>query len=79
MISDKDRVKMFEMRVNGCTLADIADKYGITRQRVHQILQSNISNGAKMARGREGIIYPNIKKWLKDNDISIVEFAKLFR
>lgn len=77
MISDKDRVKMFEMRVNGCTLADIADKYGITRQRVRQILQSNISNGAKMARGREGIIYPNIKKWLKDNDISIVEFAKL--
>lgn len=77
MIGDEDKIKMFEMRVKGCTLQEIGDRYGITRERVRQILQSITSRSTSMVRGREGIIYPNIKKWLKDNDISIGEFAKL--
>ncbi|MBY7007906.1 XRE family transcriptional regulator [Clostridium botulinum] len=76
MINDKDKIKMFEMRTRGCTLAEIGEMYGITRERVRQILKSAISRSTSMVRGREGIIYPNISKWLKDNDVSIEEFAE---
>ena len=77
MINDKDKIKMFEMRVKGATLQEIGDKFGITRERVRQILKSTISRETSMIRGREGIIYPNISKWLKDNDISISEFTEM--
>lgn len=73
-INDKDKIKMFEMRIRGCTLQEIGDEYGITRERVRQIMQSSISRSTSMIRGREGIIYPNISKWLKDNDVSLEEF-----
>lgn len=77
MISNKDKVKMFEMRLEGCTLQEIADVHGVTRERVRQILQSVISRSTAMKRGREGIIYPNISEWMQDNDISIEDFGKL--
>lgn len=77
MANDKDKVKMFEMRLNGCTLQEIGNEFGITRERVRQILNSVTRRGTSMIRGREGIIYPNISKWLKDNDISLEEFAAM--
>ena len=75
-INDDEKIKMFEMRVRGCTLQEIGNKYGITKERVRQILQSYISRSTSMVRGREGIIYPNISTWLRDNDVSLEEFKK---
>ena len=52
MINDKDKIKMFEMRVKGATLQEIGDKFGITREGVRQILKSTISRYTSMIRGR---------------------------
>jgi hypothetical protein len=75
MINDNDKIKMFEMRVRGCTLEEIGRTYSITRERVRQILKSATSRSTSLIRGRDGIIYPNISNWLRDNDYSIGEFA----
>ena len=43
MINDKDKVKMFEMRVKGGTYEQIGHIFNITRERVRQILKDAIS------------------------------------
>lgn len=43
MINDRDKVKMFEMRVNGCTYEEIGHTFKVTRERVRQILKDTIS------------------------------------
>ncbi len=73
-MTDKDKVKMFEMRLRGCTLQEIGDKFGITRERVRQILSESIK---ERNENLNEIIYVNIAKWLKQNDISLFKFSKM--
>ena len=82
-MTDKDKVKMFEMRLSGCTLQKIADKYGITRERVRQILLQSVTNRKVIRKDYEfdegnlaKVVYPNISDWLMINGISIPEFAR---
>ena len=67
-------IDMFTMRVSGNTLQKIGDKYGITRERVRQILLSAIKC-PKVTW--EGIVYPNLRKWLKDHNLSMLKFGKM--
>lgn len=73
-MTDKDKVKMFEMRLSGCTLQKIGDEFGVTRERVRQILGEAIK---ERKTNVDGIIYVNIVKWLKQNEISLLGFAKM--
>lgn len=82
-MTDKDKVKMFEMRLRGCTLQEIADKYNITREGVRQILLRSVTGNKAIRKDYEfnegdleGIAYPNISNWLKINGITILEFAR---
>lgn len=45
----EEKIEMFTMRVDGATLQECADKYGITRERVRQII-SNPNNSHRGAR-----------------------------
>lgn len=73
-MTDKDKVKMFEMRLRGCTLQEIGDKFGVTRERVRQILSEAIR---QRNTNMDEIIYVNIAKWLKQNEISLSKFSKM--
>jgi len=43
---DTERLQTIrDMRDNGTTLQEIADTFGITRQRVHQILNAKYAHG----------------------------------
>lgn len=77
MISDRNKVKMFEMRVRGYTLEAIGKEFGITRERVRQILRSVCSRSTSIKRGCESMIYPNIAKWLMGNDVSVGELSEM--
>ena len=50
MINDKDKVKMFEMRVKGGTYEQIGLIFNITRERVRQILKDAISRETTMRK-----------------------------
>lgn len=56
------------MRDCGFTLQQIGDQYGISRERVRQIV--NNIHKKKSPCGVKNICYPNVKKWALDNGYS---------
>lgn len=76
---NKDRLlEMIKMRLGGCTYQEIADKYGITRQCVQQSI-ANFAGKERTVRqsSLDRCIYPNIRKWMLDNDISMIKLSKI--
>ena len=70
--SRKRAMEMFEMRLDGATYQEIADKYGITRQCVHQILGYT----PKMFN-LEFVAYKGLRKWMAENGIGVGSFQKI--
>ncbi len=73
-------LKIVQMRLDGYTLQQIADEYGITKQCIQQKL-SSITKNHTIRKGvvrkiDEKIIYPNLAKWIFDNGYSVSSFAK---
>ena len=65
-MTNEKLLDMVRMRINGCTFAEIGDKYGITRQAAEQSIKSIC--GVKRSGRRKvspkiymNIIYPNIR------------------
>ena len=72
---NKERaVEMFKMYLDGSTYQEIADKYGITKQRVHAILgnPNSIKN-----RNYDFINYKGLKNWMEMNKISIAYLHRI--
>lgn len=65
--SQRRMAEMQHMRDCGFTLQQIGDQYGISRERVRQIV-NNIHK--KSPCGVKNICYPNVKKWALDNGYS---------
>ena len=68
----EDKIEVFKMRLDGFTYQEIAEKFGVSKQYINQMLQNVISERRNKAVNK--IVYPNIANWLKDNDCSISEF-----
>ncbi|MBD5463966.1 MAG: helix-turn-helix domain-containing protein [Lachnospiraceae bacterium] len=76
---NKDRLhEMLKMRLDGCTFQEIADKYGVSRQYVQQSIAdfTGKKRGVKKS-SLDKCIYPNIRKWMIDNNISMVKLSKI--
>lgn len=75
----KDRLfEMIEMRINGCTFQEIADKYGVSKQYVQQ----SITNIARTKRGArttsiDMCVYSNLKMWMEENGIHLCTLNKI--
>lgn len=70
--SKAELMEMFQLRMEGYSLQEIGDKFGITRERVRQIL----SNPVRVARASTiKCVYPAISDYLKCNRISACQFA----
>ena len=66
--SQRRMAEMQHMRDCGFTLQQIGDQYGISRERVRQIV--NNIHKKKSPCGVKNICYPNVKKWALDNGYS---------
>lgn len=66
--SQRRMAEMQHMRDCGFTLQQIVDQYGISRERVRQIV--NNIHKKKRTCGVKNICYPNFKKWALDNGYS---------
>lgn len=69
----EQKIEMFAMRVDGCTLQEIGDRFGITRERVRQVFNAVACREANIQRGTENFTYPNLSKWMRTNDVSMSE------
>lgn len=64
-------IKMYEMRLNGDTLQEIGDKFGISRQAVFQ----KIGGFTKHDNAKDKIVFSGIRKWMIENDCSVSKLA----
>ena len=66
----EEKIKAFEMRLDGYTFEEIGKAFGVSKQAVNQAL-------GVVGTGRKGFscIYPNIKRWITDNKMSCKEFS----
>ena len=69
-MTKEEKIDMFAMRANGCTLQQVADKYGITRERVRQILFAYAK-----PRKEKVYAYPNISHWMEENGVTLSQLA----
>ena len=68
--------KMYELRKEGYTHQKIADEFGLSCQRVNQILAERCE-GKFRGWTEERCVYPGIRKWLNDNKISCSELGRI--
>ena len=64
-----------QLRKQGYTLEEIGDRYHMSRQRVHQILNYNYTRKQAPQPAINQIIYPAITKWLTENNMTPKELA----
>lgn len=76
---NKERLMdMVKMRIDGCTYQEIAEKFGVTRQRVQQIMaEFTGKERAKKSFNRTGFIYPNILEWMDEKGLSLAELSRI--
>lgn len=71
-------IEMVKMRSDGCTLQQIADKYGCSRQFVQQSILNFKSRKGKINEiSLRECIYPNLKKWMVENGITLTELSEI--
>lgn len=74
-LSTSDKIEAFSMRLNGSSLQEIADKFGVSRQCIFQIVPTGTSY--RLSNNYESCIYPNIRRFLIENRYSYHRFADL--
>lgn len=62
----EEKIDMFCMRMDGYTLQEIGNQYGITREYVRQILDVG-----KRKDIFQKIVYPGLKQYLVENKMSV--------
>ena len=68
--------KMQQMRKEGSTLEKIGQTFGMSKQRVQQILRRGGEKPKRqMHKNRPISVYVNLEAWAKDNDCSWMELA----
>lgn len=63
-----DIVKAFEMRLDGKTLEEIGQHFGVSRERIRQLFVKNAKSNTprKIAK----IVYPGLREWFQVNCMS---------
>lgn len=67
MQSKENLMKMFEMHLDGISHAEIAKEFGLSRQRVHQIVGNNTILPGRPIRK---CAFPGLVKWMFEHGIS---------
>lgn len=72
-MTKQEVVTMFAMRLDGYTLQEIGEHFGVTRERIRQILESSVkspkANGCKC-------IYPGLRTWFITSGTSAYRMHK---
>ena len=72
----EEKIDAFTMRLDGCTLQEIGDKYGLTRERIRQMFASITTKSGISRKSYKNYIYPNISDWMIDNNVKQSDLSK---
>lgn len=75
-MTNRDKAEAYFMRLNGNSLREIADKFGVSYQYIAQILPSS-APAFHHPTNTEKCIYPAIRKYMEKNRMTYGRFASL--
>ncbi len=66
-----------KLREQGMTYAEIAEKYGISRQAIHQYMKkySVLNRNIKPAT----VVFSGLRQWMYENDVSVSDLEHITR
>lgn len=70
----EQKIEAFRMLTNGSTYREIGDHFNVSKQYIHQVLHHEISG--RSSKPLTTIIYPNLKKWMLENDYTVLRLQK---
>ena len=70
-------LEMFKMRLDGATYQEIADKYGVTRQNVEQILKIREPSKRHSKEKYKICIYKGLREWLEKNNYKLNDLQNI--
>lgn len=75
----KRNIEIMEMREKGYSYQEIAEKYGITRQRAYAIIYNRTERMKEenFSQCLKSVVYPGIRNWMLKNRVTISEFHNL--
>lgn len=68
-MTKEEKILAYSMRLDGAPLQKIADKFGVTREYIRQIT-NGACNRASVCDRVSDCVYPNIRKWMVENECS---------
>lgn len=75
-MTNEERVQAYAMRLEGCSLQECAERFGVTREYIRQITPP-IGNYARTRSKYDKCLYPRIADWLYENRFSYTRFCKM--
>lgn len=72
----EQKVEAYRMRLEGATLRECAEKFGVSREYIRQITPP-VETHPRRRRAYDSCIYPNIKEWMYQNRYSYYAFSKI--
>ena len=75
-MTKEQKLEMFSMRLDGATFQEIGDKFGLTRQRVEQILKFGEIRSHR-SKVSEKCIYKGLSDYIDKEKITLSELAKM--
>ena len=70
-MTKEDKIKAFEMRMDGMTFQEIGDHFGVTQQCIEACFKPERKR--KPINRNFKCIYPGLKKWMLENRVSIMK------
>ena len=72
-MTKEEKIDAFTMRLDGYTLQEIGDKYGVTKERIRQMFAAVTTESGI---SRKNYIFPNIADWMVENNINQITLCK---
>lgn len=72
-----DKEEALRLSRTGMTHSEIALKLGCSRQYINMICSGKNATHQRRVSVHDWIVYPNIKKWLFENQVSMAKFVQL--
>ena len=69
-----EKLQAYKMLLDGCTLQQVGDKFGVSRQRIAQLFPVK---RLRREMASESCIFPNIAKWMERNDYGYMDIARM--
>ncbi len=77
LLSDEERQGIVELYKCGVKVRHIMEKYGCCRKTVYDVVNRALVTPVCYRRTKHSIVYPNIERWMIENNMSIRSLSKL--